>query len=91
MHLGDLLSELDFHNALQVSPSDIARKIDMYRPNVVKAINRLVEIGVLIEGTKVGMNRTYRLNPEFGWKGSSVDHHLALRARMKKANIKVAT
>jgi hypothetical protein len=84
-----LLSELDFHNAVQVSPTDIARKVDMYRPNVVRAIKRLVEIGVLLEGGRVGMHRSYRLNPEFGWKGSSIDHHIALRARMKKANLKV--
>ena len=82
-----LLSDLDFHNLVQVSPSVIARENGMHRQNVARAIRKLVEIGVLVEGAKVGVYRSYRLNPEFGWKGSVVDHHIALRARMKAARI----
>ena len=33
--------------------------------------------------------RSYRFNPEFGWKGRSVDLHMALRQRMKAANMQV--
>ena len=38
---------------------------------------------------KVGKSTTYRLSPEFGWKGGAKQHHAALLAkRMEAANIR---
>jgi DNA-binding transcriptional ArsR family regulator len=84
-------SHLDFHNLVQVSPSELAKKLDMHRPNVSRSIKKLVELGVLLEGAKVGMYRSYRLNPHFAWRGNVVEHHATIRSldkRMKEANIK---
>ena len=49
-------------------------------------------LGVLLEGPKIGISRSYRLNPEFGWRGSGKNHIATLdlerKKRMAKAGIK---
>ena len=80
-----LLQRLDFQNLILVSQAELGRELGMQRQNVNAAIRKLVRLGAIIEGPKVGQNRTYRLNPTFGWKGSSKNHHKALRTHEKAA------
>ena len=86
-----LTSKLDFENRLLLNQAEIGRKISMLRQNVQKAIKKLMVVGILLEGPKVGQNRSYQLNPEFGWRGSAENHKKALekqrKQRMKAANI----
>ena len=51
----------------------------MKPPNINRSVKKLVSINVLIEGFKIGRSGTYRLNPNFGWKGSAKSHQLALK------------
>ena len=46
----------------------------MNRHNVNRSIKKLIELGVILEGVKIGISRSYRLNPNFGWKGSAKGH-----------------
>jgi hypothetical protein len=46
-------------------------------------------IEALLEGPRIGVSRSYRLNPNFGWKGSARSHQRALEERMKATGIKV--
>ena len=86
-----LLKRLDFENFINASQAEIAKELDMHRPSVNQAIKRLIAAEAVIEGPKVGINRTYRLNPNFGWKGSVGNHKKAvsdqMRQRMEKAGI----
>jgi predicted transcriptional regulator len=86
-----LLKRLDFENFINASQAEIAKELDMHRPSVNQAIKRLIAAEAVIEGPKVGINRTYRLNPNFGWKGSVGNHKKAvsdqMRQRMDKAGI----
>jgi biotin operon repressor len=86
-----LLAKLDFENTLLVNQAELGRKLGMHRQSVQQAIKKLMGVGVLLEGPKVGQNRSYRLNPEFGWKGSAKNHVEALddhrMKRMKAAKI----
>ena len=66
-----LLSVLDYENLIQVSQADIARELDMHRQHVQRSIKRLLELGIVLEGVRIGISRSYRLNPNFGWKGSA--------------------
>ena len=63
-----LLSVLDYENLIQVSQADIARELDMHRQHVQRSIKRLIQLGIILEGVKIGISRSYRLNPSFGWK-----------------------
>ncbi len=80
-----LLGRLDFENLIQVPQVEIANQLDMKRPNVSRSIKRLLGLGILLQGPKIGTSRTYRLNPNYGWKGSSKNHHKALRIQERAA------
>ena len=40
----------------------------MNRHNVNRSIKKLIELGVVLEGVRIGISCSYRLNPNFGWK-----------------------
>lgn len=82
-----LLSFLDFENLIQVSQASLAKEIGMQKQHVNRAINKLIDTNVLIEGPKIGRSKTFKLNPNFGWKGTAKNHTEALKARMRKSNI----
>ena len=72
-----LIARLDFENHILVNQAEIGRTIGMLRQNVQKAIKGLIELGAIIEGPKKGQSRSYKLNPEFGWKGTVQNHAIA--------------
>ena len=86
-----LTSKLDFENRLLLNQAEIGREMGMHRQHVQRAIKRLIAVGILLEGPKIFQNRSYQLNPEFGWRGSGTNHKKALekqrKQRMKAANI----
>lgn len=84
-----MLSILDLENLIQVSQTEIARVLGMQRQNINRSIKRLINLGVLLEGPRIGRSRSYRLNPSYGWKGSGESHQKALRNRMREAGISV--
>lgn len=82
-----LVGRLDFENLLVVSQAEIAAELAMKKPSVNRAIEQLARVGVLLKGPRVGVHRSYRLNPRFGWKGSASSHQKALKERMKASRI----
>ncbi len=60
---------LDFENWVQISATEIAKELELKRPNVSRAIKLLEEKRIIIRGPKIGRSYAYMLNPEFGWKG----------------------
>jgi predicted transcriptional regulator len=65
-----LMSRLDFENFIQVPQTEICEQLEMKKPNVSKAVKLLVEKGIIIRGPKVGHSSSWRLNPNFGYKGN---------------------
>ena len=65
-----MLARLDYENLIQVNQAEVH--------NVNRSIKKLIELGVILEGVKIGISRSYRLNPNFGWKGSAKGHREAL-------------
>lgn len=74
-----LLASLDYENFIQVAQADIAEKLEMQKTNISRSVKRLINLGVIIEGPKIGKSKSYRLNPHFGWKGSVSNHKKALK------------
>jgi DNA-binding IclR family transcriptional regulator len=77
------MARLDFDNLVSLEQTVVAEKLGMHKQSVNRSIKRLVELGCLLEGPKIGRSRTYRLNPSYGWKGSSKNHHETLRTDEK--------
>ncbi len=84
-----VLAKLDFENWINLNQSAGADEIQMKRPNFARGLKKLVEIGVVLPGPKVGRNATFRLNPSYGWKGSAKGHNEALQARMRARGLSV--
>lgn len=82
-----LCGKLDFENLIVVNQTELAKQLGTQQPGISRAIARLVEEGVVLQGPRVSGRVTYRLNPSYGWKGSAKNHHAALRERMKVARI----
>jgi len=78
-----LMARLDFENLISLEQTAVAEKLGMHKQHVSRSIKRLVEIGCLLEGPKIGRSRTYKLNPAYGWKGSGKEHQKALRTSEK--------
>ena len=64
-----ICADLDFENWIQISQTDIATELQLKRSNVSAAIKQLTQKGILLRGEKVGRSFSYRLNPDYGWKG----------------------
>lgn len=81
-----LLAELDYENYIQVAQIDIAESLNMQKTHVSRAVKNLLEFGIVIEGPKIGRSKTYRLNPQFGWKGTVTNHQKALKNGLSVIN-----
>jgi len=90
-----LLARLDFENWIHLSQVEIAEILKMQRPHVSRAIRDLERVGVVLRGPKIGRSFTYRINPNFGWKGSARNHRRALsdelHERMRERGMSVVT
>lgn len=75
-----LLGALDYENYILIPQKDIAEILNMRAPNVSRAIKALTHYQIILEGESVGRLKSYRLNPNFGWRGSVVNHRKALKA-----------
>lgn len=82
-----MVSILDFENLLVVNQADMGRELGIHRHHVNRSIKRLIDMEVLLEGPRIGVSRSYRLNPQFGWKGSAKNHHKALDERVKASGL----
>lgn len=81
-----LLADLDYENYIQIAQIDIAKALKMQKTHVSRAIKNLLEFGIVLEGPKIGRSKTYRLNPQFGWKGTVSNHKKALRNGLSVIN-----
>ena len=80
-----LLAELDYDNFLSISQREIGERLQMHQQSVARALQQLLERGVVIAGPKVHGQRTYRLGDKLGWKGSAVSLDEHRRRRLKPA------
>jgi DNA-binding transcriptional ArsR family regulator len=79
-----LIAELDMENYLYINQSEIAAEMGLNKPNISRAIRDLIKEGIIIEGLRVGRSKTYRLDPYYGWKGSTKNHVVAIEDHVKK-------
>lgn len=75
MHV--LFGKLDFNNYLRIGLKDIADITGIHRVNVSKAMKKLKELEIIIEGPPAGKFKTYRINPYIAHKGADRDNTIA--------------
>lgn len=64
-----LLGKLDWDNYLMLSRQDIAENTGLKPTAVSRAMKRLKELGIIMEGPKAGYYKTYRVNPYMMYRG----------------------
>lgn len=74
-----MLAYLDYENLFSVRQSKLGEMLGMKQPLVSRSLKGLLDKGVLLEGEKDGQCKTYRLNPNYGWRGTAKNHKHALR------------
>ena len=92
--LHKLIAILDMDNLIAINQSEIAVSMGLQSSNFSRSIKKLLAEEILIEGTKLGQHKSYRLNAHYGWKGSTENHNEALEKdpiplseRMKQSKI----
>jgi len=65
-----LLGSMGLGNWGIVNQAELARQIRVHRPDVSKAIKRLIELGIVERGEKLGKSCQYRISPGFSFKGT---------------------
>jgi hypothetical protein len=86
-----ILGNLDYENWINLNQTELAKKLDMKQPNFARGLKSLIDEEVLLLGPKIGRNRTFRLNPQYGWKGSAKNHKEALQERMRERGLSLIT
>lgn len=74
-----MLSRLDYENLLVVNQSELAEKLNMKRSHFSRSLKRLIDEGIILKGPRIGVSRSFRLNPTYGWKGSASNHKKAVK------------
>lgn len=60
---------VEFENIIQISQKDVAEILEMKKQHVSRATKKLIAKNILLEETKIGRSKVYRLNTVYGWKG----------------------
>lgn len=74
-----LLGTLHYDNDIVIHQSNLSKTIGMRASNFNRALKKLVQLGIILEGPKAGWHKSYRFNPHFAWKGSAKRHKEILR------------
>lgn len=67
---GALIDRLDYQNFIHVPQTELAEVTGIERSNINRALKKLIDFGIVVEGPRVGRSRTYRFDPDAGWRGS---------------------
>lgn len=63
------LGSIEFENLIQISQKEVAEILGMHKEHVSRATKKLLGKNILLEESKTGRSKTYRLNTFYGWKG----------------------
>jgi len=64
-----MAGRLDFENYIRIQQTEIIEALGLDKSNVSKAVKVLESKNILLRGPKVGQSYSWRMNPNFGYKG----------------------
>lgn len=62
-------------NYVQITQQEIADYLEIPERSVRRSTKKLLEKKILVEGPRIGRNKTYMLNAFFGWKGKITEKY----------------
>lgn len=81
-----MLASAQVENYILLSQAEMADQIGMKRPSFARALKKLLEIGIVEAGPKTGKSRSFKINPDFAWKGKGKRHIEELKNRARTAS-----
>ena len=75
-----MLARLDYENLIQVNQAEVAEQVGMNRHHVNRSIKKLIKLGVVLEGVKIGISHHTGLTQTLVGKGQPRDTESAARA-----------
>jgi DNA-binding MarR family transcriptional regulator len=75
-----LFCKVGFANAVHFSQSEAAKYLGIAQPNISASIKKLIALGIIIEGPKKGLFRSYVINPATVYMGK---HEVGITKRRK--------
>lgn len=64
-----LMGNLEFENYISIKQISVSKELDIHKTDVSKAMRLLVAKGIILK-VKDGTTTGYKLNPNYGWKGT---------------------
>ena len=64
-----IMGTIGIGNYVYVNQAEMARRLRIQRADASRAIKRLIELGILLQGPKSGKSNTYMVNPAFCFSG----------------------
>jgi DNA-binding transcriptional ArsR family regulator len=83
-----LIGYADFYNRVPVSQSLLATELGMAPSHVSRAIKKLVELGVVHKGNRMGRQHDLSLSIHYGWKGDAETHRNLIREELSRQRSK---
>ena len=65
-----LFGKLGFENYIFVTQQEISNELGIAKTHISNSIKILLAKGIILPGPKIARTNTYRLNSEYGWRGS---------------------
>ncbi len=78
-----LMGNLDFENYIHVKQVELAKTLEMQKTNVSRSIKLLVNKGIILK-VKEGRTAGYKLNPNYGWKGTAANRDKEINRIVKE-------
>ncbi len=83
-----IIGEMGFENWVRIPQQEIADYLGMRQPNVSRALNALVDRGILVRGDRAAGAHTYRINSHLAWRGK-VKNLQAHRATVQEPKLRL--
>lgn len=64
-----MAGQLDFENFIRIQQKEVAEALEMQKADVSRALKLLESKNIFQRGPKSGQSYTWRMNPNFGFKG----------------------
>ena len=84
-----LLGSIHIGNWAIVNQAELARQLRVQRADVSRAISRLIELGIVLRGEKIGRNSQYMISPGFAFKGGLAEGQRSVKKAQKDHKSKV--
>lgn len=84
-----LMGTIGIGNYVHVNQAEMARRLHIERATASRAIKRLIELGILIQGPRSGRSNTYMVSPAFCFAGGLGNGIKARKEAIKNHKAKV--